>query len=160
MNPTASSDGFSDNHKNHILCVFRCISDLLDETESALIRTHESNPFERSSNDSTPAQREGVHAAARQMREAMLEILSRHEIPIPSPAFGGVWAAQGSLLLAKVQIDELSPDRMVGYGPLPGNAVDELGHIQAELLRHLETLNGQLIAASHDQSSGKARSTP
>jgi hypothetical protein len=92
------------------------------------------SPFRRHSDDTTPIQRKVTRDYIVRIREAMRRVMEELRIAPPEPHSGAVWAAAINLMYCSISLSELTPDRMVAYGPLSPDAAQKLDGIRAELL--------------------------
>src|SRR5262249_61345007 len=74
-----------------------------------------------------------MHDYITRVREAMRRVMEELSIPPPEPHSGAVWAAAINLMYCSISLNELTPERMRAYGPLPAEAADTLDRTRAEL---------------------------
>jgi GTP-binding protein EngB required for normal cell division len=133
MNDETKSHGFSEHHQRHVRTTFQYIDKLLSEAEQIMVDSGSPSPFRRHSDDTTPIQRKVTHDYIVRIREAMRRVMEELDIPPPEPHSGAVWAAAINLMYCSISLSELTPDRMLAYGPLSSEAADRLDRIRAEL---------------------------
>jgi GTP-binding protein EngB required for normal cell division len=133
MNEDIGANGFSEHHQRHVRTTFQYIDKLLSEAEHAMTDAGSPSPFQRHSDDTTPIQRKVAHDYILRIREAMRRVMDELNIPPPEPHSGAVWAAAINLMYCSISLNELTPERMRAYGPLPPEAADRLDAIRAEL---------------------------
>jgi GTP-binding protein EngB required for normal cell division len=133
MNDETHSHGFSEHHQRHVRTTFQYIDKLLSEAEHTMTDAGSSSPFRRHSDDTTPIQRKVTHDYIVRIREAMRRVMEELSIPPAEPHSGAVWAAAINLMYCSISLNELTPERMLAYGPLAPEAADRLDAIRAEL---------------------------
>ena len=125
MSDNIKADGLSENHQRHVRTTFQYIDKLLSDAEHAMIDAGSPSPFRRYSDDTTPIQRKVTHDYILRIREAMRRVMEELNIAPPEPHSGAVWAAAINLMYGSISLSELTPDRMVAYGPLsPRRPID------------------------------------
>ena len=139
---------FNEHHKRSIRVGFQCVDARLAKAESVLAEAGSPSPFSEYADDSTPIQRKVVHDYILRLRETMRRILADLDIPLSPPVCGALWAASTSILFAGIDIEELSPSRMLGFGPLSDAAAAKLHEIGVEMKTMLNKLNGFLTNSS------------
>jgi len=124
---------FSEHHQRHVRTTFQYIDKLISEAEHTMTDAGSPSPFRRHSDDTTPIHRKVTHDYIVRIREAMRRVMEELSIPPPEPHSGAVWAAAINLMYCSISLNELTPERMRAYGPLPAEAADTLDRIRAEL---------------------------
>jgi len=133
MTDETNAHGFSEHHQRHVRTTFQYIDKLLAEAEHTMADAGSPSPFRRHSDDTTPIQRKVMHDYITRIREAMRCVMKELNIPPPEPHSGAVWAAAINLMYCSISLNELTPERMLAYGPLSSDAAQRLDEIRAEL---------------------------
>ncbi|PYJ67482.1 MAG: hypothetical protein DME76_15125 [Verrucomicrobia bacterium] len=133
MNEETGANGFSEHHQRHVRTTFQYIDKLLSEAEHIMADAGSPSPFGRYSDDTTPIQRKVTHDYILRIREAMRRVMDELNIPPSEPHSGAVWAAAINLMYCSISLNELTPERMLAYGPLSAEAANKLDGIRAEL---------------------------
>ena len=133
MTDETNAHGFSEHHQRHVRTTFQYIDKLLAEAEHTMADAGSPSPFRRHSDDTTPIQRKVTHDYITRIREAMRCVMKELNIPPPEPHSGAVWAAAINLMYCSISLNELTPERMLAYGPLSSDAAQRLDGIRAEL---------------------------
>ena len=133
MTDETKAHGFSESHQRHVRTTFQYIDKLLSEGEHTMAGAGSPSPFRTHSDDTTPIQRKVTHDYIMRIREAMGRVMEELEIPPSEPHSGAVWAAAINLMFCSISLNELTPERMLGYGPLSSEAAHRLDGIRAEL---------------------------
>jgi GTP-binding protein EngB required for normal cell division len=133
MNDATREHSFGEYHQRHVRTTFQYIDKLLSEAEHTMTDAGLPSPFRRHSDDTTPIQPKVTRDYIVRIREAMRRVMEELNIPPPEPHSGAVWAAAINLMYCSISLNELSPQRMLAYGPLSPEAADRLDAIRAEL---------------------------
>src|SRR5438034_9648277 len=133
MNQEAGANSFSEHHQRHVRTTFQYIDKLLSEAEHIMSDAGSPSPFRRHSDDTTPIQRKVTHDYILRIREAMRRAMEELDIPASEPHSGAIWAAAINLMYCSISLNELTPERMLAYGPLSAEAANNLDGISAEL---------------------------
>ena len=133
MNEEKNTHGFSEHHHRHVRTTFQYIDKLLSEAEHIMSDAGSPSPFRRHSDDTTPIQRKVTHDYILRIREAMRRVMEELDIPASEPHSGAIWAAAINLMYCSISLNELTPERMLAYGPLSAEAANNLDGIRAEL---------------------------
>ena len=133
MNEETGANGFSEHHQRHVRTTFQYIDKLLSEAEHIMADAGSPSPFGRYSDDTTPIQRKVTHDYILRIREAMRRVMDELNIPPSEPHSGALWAAAINLMYCSISLNELTPERMLAYGPLSAEAANKLDGIRAEL---------------------------
>jgi len=133
MSEETKAHPFSEHHQRHVRTTFQYIDKLLSEAEHTMTDAGSKSPFQRHSDDTTPVQRKVTHDYISRIREAMRRVMEELNIPPPEAHSGALWGAAINLMYCSISLNELTPERMYAYGPLPPEAADRLDRIRAEL---------------------------
>ncbi len=144
MSDESRAHSFSEHHQRHVRTTFQYIDKLLSEAEHIMADAGSPSPFRRHSDDTTPIQRKVTHDYILRVREAMRRVMDELDIPPSEPHSGAVWAAGINLMYCSISLNELTPERMSGYGPLSSDAAHKLDGIRAELDGLVAKLRGFL----------------
>lgn len=124
--------------KRRISATFRHVDGLLQAAEQALSNEGEGSPFQDLIPDATPIQHRVIADLVRQIRGRMLAALDRMEVVLGAPAVPATQAALTHLMFAEVDLEDLDPKRITGYGPLPEGEAQILREGCADILALLE----------------------
>ncbi|HXP61071.1 MAG TPA: dynamin family protein [Dongiaceae bacterium] len=130
----------NENHERGLLATFRHIDNLLAEAEQILATAGSMSPFAEYTQDSTPVQRKVLHDYIERVRQAMACALADLRLSRPAPVCGAIWAAGARFTFAQVEVAEMEPQRLRGYGPLSAEDVKAINEVVAELNATLERL--------------------
>jgi GTP-binding protein EngB required for normal cell division len=134
----------NDNHRRSIAAAFRYIDGLLVDVETTAVSA--ASPFSRFYPDLTSAQQGILADYIARIRKQMLDVLERLAIPVEPPRNPATWSIQTALSFARLTIQEISPEKLRGYGALDERAAAGLARLEADLdrtIRRLQTLLAQ-----------------
>ncbi|MCX8107983.1 MAG: hypothetical protein N3G20_04190 [Verrucomicrobiae bacterium] len=140
----------NENHKRHLVAVFRRIDKLLSEAERVLVTADSASPFNEYVQDSTPVQRKVVHDCIERIRGIMARTMTELGLPKPGRGTSAVWGARGYVGFAIIQVAEMEPKRMTGYGTLSWEDCEAINRLVQELNAALEDLAGYLEQGSRE----------
>jgi GTP-binding protein EngB required for normal cell division len=136
------SHTLKNNHRLQVRLAFERIDSILTSVEQILVSPDRNSPFRRYRSDITPAQRKIASDYITRVREAMKRMMREQAIPFPDPVCGTRWAALTALLEATISAEELTPERLRGYGEVSLAGSGVLDRIRTELssvLKNLQT---------------------
>jgi GTP-binding protein EngB required for normal cell division len=136
--------GFNENHQRRLRITFQYIDKLLSEAEHTMDEAGSASPFREHADDTTPIQRKVTHDYILRIRETMRRMLEEADIEIPQPRTGAVWSAGVSLMFCSIALEDLSPQRMAGYGGLTSEAAATIDGMRGELGSLLDKLAAYL----------------
>ncbi|MGH7995651.1 MAG: dynamin family protein [Opitutaceae bacterium] len=123
----------NENHRRSLLAGFKYMDRLLAEALAELANEPNGAIFSRTRPDATPVQRRVAADYAARLRAAMRHVLGRCALPPPDPEVGAVWNLRSYLISLDIALEEMTPERLRGYGPLDERSGDALRSAQAEL---------------------------
>lgn len=130
-----------------ISCAY--IDELLEDIELVLSAAQSKAVFPKYIDDITPAQRKTIEDHIARIRAQVVRVLAGQAIEIDKPRITASHAIHTTLTFVEVNIEELSPGRMRGYGEVSrAGAVDlngirqELQSVVTELQRYLHQRDG------------------
>ena len=130
--------------KRRIAATFQHVDELLRAALQALSVDGSESPFGDLLPNALPEQCQIVTHGARLLRERMTCALLRLDIPLQSPAIPATRSAFTHLMFAEVDIEDILPERLKGYGDLAPGDAQILGEICAELGAILERMRTSL----------------
>ena len=142
------------NHKHHLVGTFRYIDELLGDAGYILAMTDGASPFARYTQDSSPAQRKVIADHIGDIRRAMAQMMSDHDLPPPAPECGALWAVQTQVSSARMAVAEIRPKTMRGYGSLSEGDIERIDGIVATLDAALARLAACLDQSPEGELSG------
>ncbi len=131
-------------HKHRLTATFQHVDRLLTEIEGILNAAASKSPFPRYVSDTTPLQQKLVGDSIAGIRAQMVGVLKAQQIAPPPARFGSLHSIRTILAFIETALEELRPEYMKGYGPVPESAVAELNGIVVELQALVGKLNAYL----------------
>ena len=130
--------------KRRIASTFEHVDELLQAAVSAMDGGHVGSPFNRFILDSDQEQQRRVEDEVQNIRGLMVAAMDRLGIPVPVPSVSAIRSAQSDLLFAEVDIEDIEPKRLRGYGALPPEEAKILSEINSGLVEALARINERL----------------
>ena len=127
--------GLTENHRRALTAGFGHIAELLDKIERTV--AEEPGPFTRHLQDLTPSQRRLASASVTALRARLADAFKALDMPLPPPTAPASAAVRTYLDFAAIALEDMSPERLRGYGAL--------GADTAALLRLVETDLGVVL---------------
>ena len=136
--------------QRRIATTFQHVDDLLNGAVQALAGTGAGSPFCEILPDADPVQRQVIEDQAERVRSLMLDTLLRLGIaPIP-PFIPATRAALAQILGAEIDLQELTPKSLKGYGDCSLEDVQALAEANAAILAVLARMAAFLRSGSGD----------
>jgi len=140
----AAADALNSSQKLHLLTSSQYADKLLSEIETVLSAASSKSPFPRFKSDIAPAQAKVVQDYLARIRAQMVRMLASQGIQPPLADIGSVHSIRVTLAFVRVAFEECAPNKMRGYGEIPGSKVRELNGIVGEMTAAVEKLNEYL----------------
>ncbi len=137
----------NENQKRRLRVTLEQVDELLGEALRALEGGEGSSPFSKFLPGAPPSLVEQVRLSLDRLRARMALVLQGEEVPLPGPSIPALWFFRTALLSARASLEDLSPGKMKGYGPLPPGAEVRLRRHQAQLLEILVEMDRLLESA-------------
>jgi GTPase Era involved in 16S rRNA processing len=128
--PKSSLNPFQQNSLR-VGCAY--IDQLLSDIEQVLNVSQTKSVFPKYINDITPVQRKTIEDYIGRIRAQLLRVLAGEAIPVERPKIAASHAINTALTFVDINIEELSPKKMRGYGELSPMAVADLNGVMQEL---------------------------
>jgi len=151
----ATSDHLNDNHLRHIYATCQHIDRLLATIESMVGAPVSGALFHRFEQTLSPDARAALLDGIVQIRAAIKAALARHGIGIPPPVGDVAWNIRSTLGFIDLDIEEIRPGHMGGYGPVGPQAAADLDSMAAELRRPLAKLTAFLDPDQASDDGGR-----
>jgi hypothetical protein len=139
--------GLNDNHRRRIFATCAHLDKMLTSIETTVGASSpgDGGPlFHRFEQTLSPASRTEVLAWVRGCRRIIQSVLAQHRISLPPPSDDQQFAIASTLGFMDLDIEELRPEHMKGYGTLDSFAATELESIVSTLREHVQTLAARL----------------
>jgi hypothetical protein len=146
----STTAGLNDNHRRRVFATCKHLDKLLasiETTAAACAPEGGGALFHRHAQSLSPDVRAEVAAWVRQFREMIKGVLARHRIALPPPVDDQRFAIASTLGFMDLDMEELRPEHMKGYGVLDDRAAADLDAIVGELRAHIQVLVSRLQQA-------------
>lgn len=121
---------FNEPQARRLLSTASHIDKLLLEIEE-ILSASSSNVFPRYKNALAPVQVRAVRDYIKRLRQQMIHVLEDLEVTLPEPAFDSTFSIKVMLQFIQIALEEIAPQRLVGYGTVPQSLLKPLaGGIQ------------------------------
>ena len=147
MKHESAQAGLNDNHRRRVYATCTHLDKLLTGIE-AVVRASSPDDggplFRRYEQTLAPEVRAEALAWVGEFREIIRSALARHRIGLPAPSEDQRFAVSSALGFIDLDIEELRPEHMTGYGTLDSRAAADLEAIVAAFREHVRTLATRL----------------
>jgi GTP-binding protein EngB required for normal cell division len=137
----------NDHHRRAIAVTFRHIDGRLAEIEAILGEIGSQSPFSAYVLDIGPLARRSALGYLQRLRERMWSALKELRISQDGRQTSAAWAIRGAMIGVTINIADLEPQRLVGYGDLQPEMAKMLSGICADLRRLSESFLAYLARA-------------
>lgn len=147
MTQESAHAGLNDNHRRRVYATCTHLDKLLTGIEAVVQAPSpgDGGPlFRRYEQTLAPQVRTEVLAWVAEFREIIRSALARHRIALPAPSEGQRFAVSSSLGFMDLDIEELKPEHMTGYGTLDPTAAEDLEALVAAFRSHVRALAARL----------------
>jgi hypothetical protein len=146
----------SDSQQRNLRNACKHMDGLLKEIEAALDPTHTNSAFPKYINDITPVQRKTIEEYLARFRTQLLRILAGQAIQVEEPRIKASHAVHTSLTFIEIAIEELSPSRMRGYGPVSEAGAADLNKVMQDLQSIVKGLHNYVLQSNLPSQSQPA----
>ena len=123
----------------------RHMDGLLKDIEVALDTRKTNSVFPKYIHDVCPEEQKTIELFLARFRAQLMAVLAAQSIEVEPPRITSSHAIHTSLTFIEIAIEELSPKRMGGYGPLSIAGASDLEHIMADLMAAAQELHGYVL---------------
>lgn len=124
------------------------VDKLLQEVEDVLNASRSHSAFPKYVEDFAPPEQETIEDYIARIRIQLLLVLAGQAIELEKPRVMASHAIHSALTFVEVAIEELSPDRMRGYGPVSDAGAADLNGVIRELLGLVRELHGYIMRSA------------
>jgi GTP-binding protein EngB required for normal cell division len=121
------------------------IDALLHDIEEVLNPARSNSVFPKYIHDIAPVQRKTIDDYIVRVRAQLLRVLASHAIEVEKPRITASHALHTALTFVEIAIEELSPGRMQGYGPVSETGAADLNGVMRELQSIVQQLHGYVL---------------
>lgn len=122
-------------HRGAIGATFRSIDKRLAEIEAIVLAVGGQSPLSGYAFDVGPMERQAIAGYLQRLREKMWSAMRRFEVPAGGRRVSAAWAIRTTLISVLIDLAEIEPRRLGGYGCLDAVAGTTLAGILADLRR-------------------------
>ena len=137
----------NDNHRRVIAATFHHIDARLAEIEAILSAVGSESPFSAYALDIEPLARHSVTSYLQRLRERMWSAVKRLQVSHDGHRTSAAWAIQCALIGVIVNLADMEPQRLDGYGALQREAAKAIAGTCADLRRLSNSLLAYLARA-------------
>jgi GTP-binding protein EngB required for normal cell division len=123
------------HHRGAIAATFRSIDHRLADIEAILLAVGGQSPLSAYAFDVGPMEQQAVAGYLQRLREKMWLAMKHLEVPTDGRRVSAAWAIRTTLIGVMIDLAEIEPRRLGGYGNLDTNAGTTLAGILADLQR-------------------------
>ena len=145
----------SDSQQRTLRNACKHMDGLLKDIEAALDPTRANSVFPKYINDIAPIQQKTIKEFLARFRAQLLCVLVGQTIELEEPRIKASHAVHISLTFIEIAIEELSPSRMRGYGPVSAAGAADLNNIMQDLQSIVQELHVYVL-----QSNAAVQSRP
>jgi len=123
------------HHRGAIAATFRSIDKRLAEIEAILLAVKGQSPLSGYAFDVGPLERQAIVGYLQRIREKMWSAIKHLEVPTGDRRVSAAWAIRTTLIGVMIDLAEIEPRRLDGYGNLDSTAGTTLAGILTDLRR-------------------------
>lgn len=135
---------FGDNHRRHLLATLRHVDEILGDACARLSAGASEQLFPVYVADAAPTQCRTAEDYLARFRDIARRFLDAQAIRDEKPRIGALWALRTAINFAQTGLDEITPDRLAGYGPVSPDDGADVERLIAELQAILAQLDDYL----------------
>jgi hypothetical protein len=144
----ADSELLNEHQQRRLLVTCKHIDSLLSDMEATLNAAGSKSPFPKYIPDIAPSQRRLIEDYISRMRAQLVRVLKGQQVELPAPSIPAAHSLHTALTFVDIDVEELKPKYMRGYGEIPDGLVRELNGIVGELGSLVHKLNEILTQES------------
>jgi GTP-binding protein EngB required for normal cell division len=123
------------HHRGAIAATFRSIDQRLAEVEAILLAVGGQSPLSGYAFDVGPMERQAIAGYLQRIREKMWSAMKHLEVPTNDRRVSAAWAMRTTLMGVMIDLAEIEPRRLAGYGSVDVDAGTTLAGILTDLQR-------------------------
>ncbi|MGA3127714.1 MAG: hypothetical protein ABSD13_13460 [Candidatus Korobacteraceae bacterium] len=135
----------NDSQRRNLRIACKHMDALLKDIEDALNTDRSHSAFPKYINDIAPLERKAIEDYLALIRAQLLHALEGQAIEVEKPKIKASHAIHIALTFIEIAIEELSPGRMRGYGPVSENGAIDLNTVMRELQSVVQQLHGYVL---------------
>lgn len=118
---------------------------LLQDIQEVLNSARSNSVFPKYIHDLAPIQRKTIEDYVARVRAQLLRVLAGQSIEVEKPRITASHAIHTALTFVEIAIEELSPGRMRGYGPVTETGAADLNGVMQDLQSVVQQLHGYVL---------------
>jgi len=134
----------NDNHKHCLIATFTHLDRLLADAAAKLGPVEADALFPNCQPDASDTQRQVIEGHLAELRQIMRRFLEDNGVSAERPTVSGVRAVQVAIDFARIDLWELAPQRLAGFGPIDEETADKVERGLADLHVILDRLSNSL----------------
>ena len=154
-----SAQDFNEPQKSRILSSVSYIDKLLIDIEE-ILSASSSHAFPKYKNPPTPAQVRVAKDYISRLRQHILHVLKDLDVQLPAAKFDSTHSIRVTLQFIEVAIEEMAPERLVGYGEVPKDLTHRLAGGLQEMKGIVRQMDSYLIQRPEADLSQRVGSLP
>ena len=135
------------HHRGAIAATFRSIDKRLTDVEAVLLAVGGQSPLSTYAFDVGPMERQAIVGYLHRIREKMWTAMKHLEVPIDDRRVSAAWAIRTTLIGVMIDLAEIEPRRLAGYGSMDADSGTTLAGILADLQRLTNSLEAYVRRA-------------
>ena len=135
----------NDSQQRNLRISCKHMDKLLQDIDGVLNQGRSNSAFPKYIQDIAPVQRKTIEDYLARIRAQLLRILAGQAITVEKPRTAASHAIHTALTFVEIAIEELSPGRMRGYGPVSDTGIADLNGIMQELQSTVKQLHGYVL---------------
>jgi len=136
------SPHLNDNHRRALTTTLAHIDELLTDAEHAA--SAQPSAFARVASDLSPAERAALTDYIAQARTQMVDAAHALGLELPAARVSAVAAISTALTMAEIDLQDVDPSRLRGYGLLDDESATLVERVEADLTRALRRIQSYL----------------
>jgi len=145
---TRAASSLNDSQQRTLLISCKHMDALLLDIEDVLNSARSNSVFPRYIQDVAPVQRKTIEDHIARIRVQLLRVLAGQAIEAGKPRITASHAIHNALTFVEVAIEELSPGRMRGYGPVSETGASDLNGVMQDLQSVVQQLHSYVLRSS------------
>ena len=150
----AERPDLNENHRRSLSAAVRHIAGLLDDIEGIVVAARHPSPFNPLVGDISPAQAGVIHDYIERARRALLAATERHGLDPAGSPIDARNAIGARAMLASIDVDEVRPKRLRGYGALDPRLAAEVDRTCDEIDRTIRDLS-RFVSGGPEEDFGQ-----
>jgi hypothetical protein len=119
------------HHRGAIAATFRSIDKRLTDVEAVLLAVGGQSPLSTYAFDVGPMERQAIVGYLHRLREKMWTAMKHLEVAIDDRRVSAAWAIRTTLIGVMIDLAEIEPRRLAGYGSMDADSGTTLAGILA-----------------------------